>query len=603
MNISFRTLAAICSVAVSLNTGCTGQSAAIHPSDGNNRSPLVTLGGTEKEDNTLSPVTASGDDYIIPERTDRTIVFDEESVEINGGGAYAEKTCVTIKEDGVYSVSGMSGDSKLCIDADNVSLVFCGLMIGSTDGTALEYNGSGRLLISLAEGSENRISVSSKPAIKSSGDVTINGSGSLSLTGDVGIACDGAVKLCGGNINISADDDGLTGGRYVLVSGANTEIRSGGDGIRVGGKDEFGYFSIEKGSLDIKSSSDSIQTDNGIFVSGGDVTLFSGGGSSAVMHFWGDHHSYGRHGGYYTDGSKAFDFSNLVSGDGSKAGSKRGMRSGGQLEINGGSIKISSADDSIFANGEIKITDGEIVLSTGDDGVHSDKGVTVSGGSVEVSDSHCGIEGMSVDVKGGVLVLNSFADGINASGGNDIEYLGNMNEISQRYISISGGEIEIYSGGDGIDSNGTAAMSGGSLYIYASDEDEFGSICYSDSFAVSGGTLAAFGSDGATKAPSMVAHPCISVFAKAEKGSSVEVMDNTGTVVLNIVMPKRCDSMVLSSGDILEGRSYSVYVDGTLLTTVAAVKGVCGDGPNGRDMGLFDDLINGSQGNSNTAIA
>ncbi len=602
MNFTFRTLAALCSVAVSLNTGCTGKNTASSSGD-NLKSPLVTMGGSDTEDNVLSPMTALEDDYTVPEKADCNIVFDEENVDISGSGAYANGTSVSISSDGIYSLSGTSGDAKIIITADNVSLILDGIAIGSAKDSALEYRGKGKLLISLAEGSENKLSANGKTAVQCDGDLTINGSGSLYISGDTGISCDGELRLCGGKLSISADDDGITCGDFILISGADTTISSGGDGIRVREKENNGYFAIEKGSLDIKSSGDGIQTDNGIFVADGEISLSCGGGSSAVMLRSGEKYSYGRHGGYSTDGTKVFDFSNLVSGDGSKAGSKKGMRSGGVLKISGGKVVIDSADDSIFASGSIDISNGDILLSTGDDGIHSDRSVTVSGGRVEVKNSHSAIEGMSVDIKDGVLLLHSYRDGINASGGNDIDYSGNLNEVSLRYISISGGDTEIYSGGDGIDSNGTAAMSGGSLHIYAADNDKFGSICYSDSFTVSGGTLAAFGSDGMTKAPSMVSSPCISVFAKAEQGDIFKVVDDSGTVILNIIMPKRCDSAVLFSNDISEGRRYSIYANDTLLTEVNATGGICGDGPNGRDMGLFDHLINGSQSNSNTEIA
>lgn len=602
MNFGFRTLAALCSVAVSLNTGCSSHE-PYNTADGETQLPLFSMDTPQTEEPEIIPDAALAEDFSPASQADCEITFGGDSVAIGGEGASVSGNTVTISENGVYFVSGECADGRLSVTAEKVSLILDGLSLTSKSASALEYSGAGRLTLTLS-GEESSLSGKGS-AVHAQGGLTINGSGSLNASGENGIICGGALKICGGNIGISSENSGITGCSYMLLSGGNTSIRSDGDGIRLSPKNgASGYLSMDNGSLDIRSSRDGIRTEDGIFLSGGEVRLSCGGGSSAVMHVTsGERHSYGRHGGFFTDGSRPFDFSDLVAGDGSKAESKKGLRTGGAVKISGGIADIDSADDSIYAAGGVCITEGTVRLATGDDGIHSDGAVSVSGGKLTVSGSYSAIEGMSVDIGGGVLLLKAFHDGINAAGGNDIDFAGSSLESSDRYISISGGEVLIDSGGDGIDSGGTAAMSGGTVTIFGSQQEGFGSIYYSDSFALSGGTLAAFGSAGITKAPSLVSGICISVYAEAKRDGKVELRDSRGSVLFSTVIPRDFGSLIFSSDKLTEGEVYSVYADNELLAAVTASAGVCGGGPDSTDNGRYDNIMNGSQNGDSGMVA
>lgn len=602
MGFGFRTLAVLCSVAVSFNTGCARRIPAAEDSSGI-KSPFYTAG--ESEDSTAdipSVAVISPEDSIPVEKADCSVVFGKDGTRINGRGAAIKGDQVIIQRDGVYSLSGEAANGKISVTAENVSLILDGLSLYSSENAAIEYSGGGRLMLTLAAGSENSVKCQNT-AFLCHGDLTVNGLGAVYFDGDSGISADGIIKLCGGDITISSVENGISSGEYVLASAGNTEIYSGGDGIRVtGSAEDNGYFSLQSGKLSVTSSADGIQTDNGIFISGGEIRLTCGGSSSAVMYVETEGSVYGRHGGYFTDASEAFDFSNLVSGDGSKAGSKKGLRTGGAVVINGGIVWVDSADDCIHSGSYADILSGEVTLRSGDDGIHCDGRVTVSGGVIDVAGSYNAIEGMSVDIDGGEILLSSFRDGINAAGGNDISYTGSA-DSAERYISISGGDINIRSGGDGIDSGGTAAMSGGKVTISSSDNDGFGSLYYSNSFVLSGGVLAAFGSDGMTKAPSIVSGPCISVFLNAEKGDTVSLSDEKGAVLLSYVLPEDCSSFIFSSENIAEGEVYVISVNGAEVQRVTAADGLCGGGPDSSSNTQFDDVIGDAEGSSAGMVA
>ncbi len=601
MGFGFRTLAALCSVALSINTGCARRIPAAEDSH-DIKSPFFAVG----EDNGTSYIPAaavpSEEDITPAENADCRIVFGSGDTKISGRGAAIMGNDIIIQRDGVYSLSGECMDGRISVTAENVSLILDGLTLSCTQNAAIEYSGGGRLMLTLAQGSESSLKCQNT-VLLCRGDIVINGTGSVHFDGDSGIHADGAVKLCGGDVTVSSVEDGISSGRYVLLSAGSTEIYSGGDGIRVTGSEaDSGYFSIQSGRLSVNSSADGVQTDNGIFVSGGDMSLTCGGSSSAVMYVETDSGVYGRHGGFFSDTSSPFDFSDLVSGDGSKAGSKKGLRTAGAVVINGGRVGISSADDCMNAGMYISIGAGDVTLVSGDDGIHCDGGVDISGGSVRIDGSYNAIEGMSVDIKGGEIALSSFRDGINTAGGNDISYTGSA-DSADRYISISGGALTVIAGGDGIDSGGTAAMSGGAVTISSADKPSFGSLYYSNSFMLSGGTLAAFGSDGMTKAPSIVSGPCISVFIDAEKGDTVALSDSSGTELFSYQLPDACGSFIYSSSLITVGRQYVISINGSEVQSITAENGLCGGGPDSNSNTRFDDIIGDAGGSSQGVVA
>ncbi len=605
MCFSFRTLAAVCSVAVSLNTGCTANGDMLTSDTAS--SPLFELDEESAAELSIIPEEPEPEFFEIPDSADCTITFAEDSIGIRGDGAEVSGSDAVITEGGVYRLSGECDNGRVIVRSnEKVSLVLDGLELSSGSGSPIECVGDGELFISLSENAKNGLFSGDAAGICSSSDITINGSGELRIDagGRSAVKSDGAVRLCGGEIFVTSEGDGIVSDRYVVAAAGNIGISSGGDGIKVTytGSDNAGYVSVTDGRLDITSATDGLQAENAVFISGGELELRSGGGSSAVMFSdLGGRYLRGTHGGYTAGGNKDFDFGDLASGDGSKVSSKKGIRSGGFVMINGGEAVISSADDSIYARSVIRLDGGRLSLFSGDDGLHSDNGIIISGGELAVNESYNSIEGMMVEIRGGNVRLNSERGGIIAAGGTQLSSSA-ATDLTGRYISISDGNVSLVSGGSGIDSGGAVTVSGGMLTVFSSDDDLFGAVDHRDYFALSGGTFAAFGSDGATKAPSVMSGPCISVLADIAEGSNVEMIDDAGRCIFSITVPGASSAMMFSSEDIRAGTEYSIYADGVLKKTVVAEEGVCGDGPSGRVTGVFDN-IGGNAMESNENIA
>lgn len=595
MCFSFRTLAAVCSVAVSLNTGCTARN-DIQSSDSTGSSPLFEV-EENAADRFITPDTPAPECFDAPDSIDCTITFADDSIGIRGDGAEVSGSDAVITEGGVYRLSGECGKGRVIVRSDEeVSLVLEGLVLHNESGAAIENTGDGSLVVTLADNTHNSLVCEGGDTvgIHSTSDITINGGGELHI--DVGgksaLNSLGAVKLCGGRLYLISDGDGIVSSSHIIAAGSDTTINSGADGLKVTytGSDGLGYVNVTGGTLDIVSATDGIQAENAVFISGGSLSLNSGGGGSAVMFSeLGGRYLRGRHGGYTAGGDKDFDFSDLVSGDGSIVSSKKGIRSGGFVMINGGEAHISSADDSIYAKSGIFIDSGRLSLNSGDDGLHSDDGIIITGGELSVEGSYNSIEGMMVEIRGGDITLASRRCGIVAAGGTQLAS-SSATDLSDRYISISGGNVSLNSGGSGMDSGGAATVSGGMLTVYSGDNDLFGSVDHRDYFALSGGVFAAFGSDGATKAPNVLSRPCLSILADIAAGSMVEIMDNAGKLIFSTVVPSASSTMLFSSDEIVSGAEYCIYADDVLHKTVIATEGISGDGPSGRVTGIFDNI-------------
>lgn len=592
MNISFRTLAALCSVAMSLNTGCAVRDSA-SSADSAGAASVFDMGGSGAKIPT-PPEQPQPEDFVSADKADGVVKFYDDGIGVSGG-VQVEGSAAVISTGGVYRVSGECDNGQVRITAtDSVTLILDGLDLATDDGGAIESSGGG-LVISLAEGTRNRIRCSGAYALYSAENITINGSGSLLVKNSGGSALEsgGDIKLCGGEISLVAGGDGIVSAGDIFAAEGSVTVSSGGDGIRANSE---GSLSVTGGSLAVTSAYDCVQTRGSVFISGGSVKLNGGGGSTALIFSdSGGRYLSARHGGYSTDGSGEFDFSELSSGDGSSVGSKKGVRADGYISISGGSMEISSADDCIYAKRDIRIDGGEISLSTGDDGIHSDSGVSVVSGSVSVENSYNCIEGMTVEISGGKVSLNSRRSAVVAAGGTGIAQ-SSAADASGRYVSVSGGEVVINAGGSGIDSGGSAAISGGTLTVYSGDEDCFGSVDHRDYFALSGGIFAAFGSDGATKAPNVLSRPCISVIAEIAAGSVVEITDSAQSILFSVALPRPCSTLMFSSEKVTAGAKYFVYVDSVLQKTVTALDGISGDGPSGRVTGIFDYISSGADG-------
>lgn len=96
-----------------------------------------------------------------------------------------------------------------------------------------------------------------------------------------------------------------------------------------------------------------------------------------------------------------------------------GIQAETQLTLSGGDFTIESGKDGLHAGGDISMEAMSMTLTVADDGIHSDNEVSIESGTIEIKESYEGIEGSQVQVNGGNINIISSDDGINSAGGSD----------------------------------------------------------------------------------------------------------------------------------------------------------------------------------------
>ncbi|MGC9349302.1 MAG: carbohydrate-binding domain-containing protein [Anaerolineae bacterium] len=535
---------------------------------------------------TLTPVTVEYDADDLNTEDDAAastmIELSGEAITVEGDGVTVDGTRATITAAGIYNVSGVLDDGQIIVDTgddDKVVLVLDGVDINCATGAPIYVVNADKTVITLVEGTENTVTDGESyvleegtdepnAAIFSHDDLTINGDGALIVNANYnhGIAGKDDLKVTGGTITVNAVNDGLKGRDSLAIKAGILTVNAGGDGLQSNNDEEAeqGYILIEHGTLNITAALDGIQAESRLSVTGGTINIVSGGGSanSSTQAGWGDWRQGGNAGGTDT-------------GD-----SAKGLKAGEDVTITDGILTIDASDDAIHSNGSMTIGGGELLLASGDDGMHADTTLTIEGGSLSITQSYEGIESALITINDGTIRVLAGDDGINVSGGSDGSAMGGrpgQNTFATSgtdHLYLNGGYIYIYADGDGIDANSPIDMTGGSVIINGPTVQMNGPLDYMGEFKVTGGFMVAAGSAGMAQAPSASStqNSVLVVFnATLPAGTVVRIESDDGEDVLTFVPTKAYQSLVLSSPNLSQGATYTVYTGGS--TTGTAVDG------------------------------
>jgi len=554
------------------------------------------------------------------EETAATIALDGSSAAVEGEGVAAANGTVTITKAGTYVLSGKL-DGQVVVNVtkeDKVRLVLSGAEITNASGPAVDVKEADKVIVTLAEGTRNVISDGEayadtsedapNAAFYSKADLTVNGKGTLIVNGSYndGLTSKDDLKIVEGTIEVHAADDGLLGRDLVAVKGGTLTIEAGGDGIKTTNEEESGKGNvvIEGGTFNINAGSDGVQSAVSVRIDGGSFDIVSGGGSAN-----GEVHAEQQPGRGMRPGA-APDRSGTGADaavpeqsaeTGTDKPSQKGLKAAAVLAVYGGTFAIDAADDALHSNGSILVNAGELKLSSGDDGIHADASVTIEGGKIDILKSYEGIEGSVVTIADGEINVVADDDGINVAGGNDgsaaEEGPGDKFAASGSYLlAIKGGDITVNAAGDGLDSNGAIEMSGGNVLVYGPTANGNGALDYDGTFNITGGFLAAAGSAGMAEAPSDTSsqYSILMTYPETQAaGTTVVLKDSEGKAVATVTPAKAYQTIVISSPDLKQGASYTLYagdtkiVDFEIASTVTWLNesGVTEAGSGGQGMG------------------
>lgn len=467
---------------------------------------------------------------------------------VSGKGAKASGGTVTITAAGTYIVSGTLRDGRIVVSSPGdgkVRLVLDGASITSAKGPAIRITEADEVVVVLAAGSTNALrdgtaSAADEPsaALASMADLTIGGAGALTVTGTAndGIASKDGLVVLGGRITVTAKDDGIRGKDYLIVQAGTLTVRAGGDGLVSDNEEKAdrGYVAVLGGTVTV-TAADGLVAATDVIVGGGRITTRTAARAASTVE----------------SGTSA-----------------KGLKAGTAIVVGSGRIAVTAADDAIHSDGSVTIAGGTLTLATADDGVHAEGTLAITGGSVSVTRSYEGLEASQMRIAGGTVRVVSSDDGINlvAPGSSGDGGLGAGSSAGgSNNLAISGGTITVDAGGDGLDVNGSATMTGGTLVVSGPTEDFNGALDADGGIVVTKGVLVAAGSAGMAVAPeTSSAQGWVSVtFAQAVAAGKVIAITDGSTVLATYRTAKATASLVVSLPGIANGKTYGVSVGGT----------------------------------------
>lgn len=469
-----------------------------------------------------------------------------------------------ITSEGTYIFSGNITDSMISVKAgenDKIQIVLDNANISNANGPAIYIGEADKVFITLKEGSVNSISDGSDysvsdsngeldGAIFSRADLTVNGSGKLTVNGNYkhGIVSKDDLVIVGSEIEVTAKNVALNGKDCVKISAAALKLTAGSDGIRSDNAEDAtrGFVYIESGSFDITAANDGIQAETAIKLVTAEMKIVSGGGSAGTA-----------------DGSGE---------------SFKGIKAASDIRISGGEYSIDSLDDAIHSNNTVCIEGGKFLLASNDDGIHADTDLAISAGEITVSKSYEGLESSRIFITGGRFDITASDDGLNAAGGNDSSagnnpfggghggFGGDAFDNGIGEIVISGGYMLVDASGDGIDSNGTFALTGGVVLVSGPTNSGNGAFDYGSGARVTGGTLIALGTSGMAQGFSEAENQgaVLAGLSTVSGGTGIAVCDEDGKTVASFTPRKSYSCIVVTAPGIQLDRKYSFYVGATV---------------------------------------
>jgi hypothetical protein len=557
----------------------------------NGAPPVIVSDPGDTADATLVP--ASKDISVLGLTNPLVIIFSGSAApEIIGNtnattNVEGNNVAVTLTAAGANIVAqGINAEGSLTFSGNyDFNLYLNGAGLTGSDGAAINNDGTGTMHVTLVEGTANRLidaaSGGQKAAFYSKGDFAISGGGSLEVRGKTAhaIAAKGAFTQSGGTIWVKESVKDGVNAKTVSVSDGAFTARANGDGIQ--GDDGVtitgGTFNIITTADDVKVHGIKSDGDIIIGISGGvkmpDLAITVYGSGSKCISADGD---IAIHGGNLMLNTAGNGYWDTTASEADKTAACAGIKCDGDLLIDGGALVIVSTGTGgkgISVDGDITIDGGTLDVTTAgkayvygaydtkSKAIKSDNNLTINNGTLSIKTSTDGAEGLECEytltINGGTIEINSFDDAINASGGDDGR---------SGHIRITGGNIFCNSSNnDGIDSNGTITISGGTVIALGTTAPEEGFDCDNNTFAVTGGTLIGFG--GATSKPTVNATTKCTVECNVNYASLYHIAAADGTEIMTFKMPRAYSGtvcMLFGGGAMMRGASYTLYSGGSV---------------------------------------
>lgn len=517
------------------------------------------------------------------ESNSTAITFSDQTITVDGSGAAADGSILTITQPGTYILSGTLSEGQVrveTVDEADVQIVLDGATITNSTGAAIYVKSANSATITLAEGTTSTLSDGETYTFEDSedepdatlfskSDLILNGTGTLVIDANYAHAIKGKddVTIAEGTYDITSVGDAIKGRDSLFISSGTFTIVAGADGLQSTNEEEEGkgILTIESGTFTITAAADGIQAATNLQILGGDFTITTGGGSansSTTSEAWGT---------WGTWGAPTEEAATTTTEETTSA---KGLKATGSLAISGGTFVLDTSDDALHTNDTIQITGGDFTIASGDDGIHADNTVTIDDGTIDINQSYEGIEATEITLNGGDIALTTSDDGINAAGGNDASAVsGRPGESTftstaegAGLLTINGGTLVVNASGDGLDSNGSIEMNDGTVIVNGPTDSMNGTLDYDSTFNINGGTLIGVGSSGMAMSPSSTSTQSFlftsSIPLAADE--AIQITGPDGEVILTFEASTTAQSLVFSSPELVNGSAYTITTGGTV---------------------------------------
>lgn len=439
-------------------------------------------------------------DELLGEYTNYSAKINLSSMSVEeGAGVNISGTTITVSSAGIYYFSGTTTEGNVVVNADNqeVVLVFDNVNISCKTTAVVNVIDAKKVTINIPSGTTSTFTDSSQYTVFTEEDEP--------------------------DATIFSKDDLSIDGKGTLVINANyQDAIASKDGLKV-----------VSTTLKITAVDDAIRGKDYVAIKDANITINSKGKAIKVTE--------------ETDTSLGF------------------------IVIDGGTFNIESEDDALHSNNMIVINDGTFNIVAGDDGIHADSSIFINGGVMNISKSYEGIEANYIEINGGEISVVASDDGINVNGGTDTMGIMKQDDFktvtendsnNNQMLVINGGNIKVESNGDGLDANGSIQINGGTTIVGGSTNGGNSALDYDKTFTISGGTLIAYGPTGMWQNPSNSSEQYTIVFETSGKANDkIELKDANGNVIASYTANRAYGIICISTEDLKQGESYSLYVN------------------------------------------
>ena len=245
---------------------------------------------------------------------------------------------------------------------------------------------------------------------------------------------------------------------------------------------------------------------------------------------------------------------------------------------------VANVNDGLKSDKVLNILSGTITVSAADDGIKCDYTMNIGsegadGPTIAVKNAAEGIEAATLNVYSGSIAVNASDDGINAANSDLTNYSFSYNQYGGYvYVNVTGG--------DGIDSNGTINLVGGTLEVYTPSQGDGDPLDSERGVSFNGATVLAVGHLGMAQGYS-AATPYVTFGSSGEMrggfggmngnqsnlvtaGSTIQITDASGNVLYSAKAVRNASYILFASPDLSSGSTYTLKNGTTAAATATA---------------------------------